>query len=58
MGWEGLHKFLLVIANKVTPSKSRLKSRADGSPRRFAPRDDGVLQRIPDGPGVCAAKVM
>lgn len=37
---------MTVIANDVKPSNSRLTSSADGSPRRFAPRDDGVLRSI------------
>jgi hypothetical protein len=41
---KALHQFLLVIANEVKQSKNLCKSKAHGSPRRCAPRDDGVLQ--------------
>jgi hypothetical protein len=43
----GLHNSLFLIGNEVKQSKSRLKSRADGSKHRGAPGDDVVLQNIP-----------
>jgi hypothetical protein len=44
---DGLHNSLFLIGNEVKQSKSRLKSRADGSKHRGAPHDDVVLQNIP-----------
>ncbi len=36
-----------VISNEVNPTRIPAKSKASGSPRRFAPRDDGIVQCFP-----------
>lgn len=46
---EGLHKLVMSLRAKRGNPKNVDKSEAYGSPRRFAPRDDGVLQSFPIG---------
>ena len=41
---EILNKSISVIASEAKQSRMSAKSKTSGSPRRFAPRDDGVVQ--------------
>lgn len=43
---ETLNNTTSIIANEVKQSSVSAKSKAAGSPRRFAPRDDGIVQRV------------
>jgi hypothetical protein len=44
---ETLNKSIVVIASEARQSSLFEKSIISGSPRRFAPRDDGFNQRLP-----------
>ncbi|HQS82293.1 MAG TPA: FAD-dependent oxidoreductase [Thiobacillus sp.] len=43
---ETLNNTTSIIANDVKQSSVSAKSKAAGSPRRFAPRDDGIVQHV------------
>ena len=48
---EGLHKFKPVIASAAKQSIFSYQSSTYGSPRRYAPRDDGLMQTFPKDRG-------